>query len=284
MPETKTRNTIARKMSPKTKDKRSGIVTLITDFGLEAEYAGAMKGAILSANPRCQVVDITHQIPAGDILRASFVLKNSSPYFPDGTVHTVVVDPGVGTRRRPLILHKGRHFFIGPDNGVFNGVLSEPGKYTGYEIIREDFFRKPLSATFHGRDLFGPVAGHLAAGLPPQKFGPRVSNFAEAKWTRPEGRGDRLTGRILWVDPFGNLLTNISREEFGLVLAQRDWRISGKGWRIEALSKTYGEGKPKKPLALFGSSGYLELAVNQGRAVERLGMKPGDPLVIRLKK
>ena len=271
-------------MPQKKRDKRSGIVTLITDFGLQAEYAGAMKGAILSANPRCRIVDVTHQIPARDILRASFVLKNAYPYFPEGTVHLVVVDPGVGTRRRPLILQKGRHFFIGPDNGVFTGILSAPGELTGYEIIREEFFRKPVSTTFHGRDLFGPVAGHLAAGLPPQKFGPPISGFALAEWPCPEQKENRLTGRILWTDPFGNLLTNVGRKEYGAVLAERNWRISGKGWRIELLSETYGEGKPGDPLALFGSSGYLELAVNQGRAADRLGMKPGDPLVIRLKK
>ena len=271
------------KMSQKKREKRSGIVTLITDFGLQAEYVGAMKGAILSVNRQCQIVDITHLIPPGDILRTSFVLRNSYPYFPEGTVHLVVVDPGVGTRRRPLILKKGRHFFVGPDNGVFSGILSASGEGAGYEIVRKDFFRRPLSATFHGRDLFGPVAGHLSLGLPPQEFGPRVSSFVRAEIPRVERKGNRLTGRILWVDPFGNLLTNIAREEHGLALSRREWRISGKGWRIETLSKTYGEGKPGQPLALFGSSEYLELAVNQSRAADKLKMKPGAPLVIRLR-
>jgi len=271
-------------MRPKKRDKRSGIVTLITDFGPESEYAGAMKGAILSVNPRCRIVDITHQNPAHDILKASFVLKNSSPFFPEGTVHLAVVDPGVGTPRRPVILRKGGHFFIGPDNGVFTGILSEPGKSSGYEIIREEYFRKPVSATFHGRDLFGPVAGHLAAGVPPQKFGPPISGLARAEWPSPVAGKNRLTGRILWADPFGNLLTNFGRKEYGAVLAGREWRISGKGWRIKTLSETYGEGNPGVPLVLFGSSGYLELALNQGRAADRLGMKPGDRFVIRFKK
>jgi S-adenosylmethionine hydrolase len=266
------------------REKRSGIVTLITDFGLQAEYAGAMKGAILSANPHCQVVDVTHQIPPGDILRASFVLKNAYSCFPAGTVHLAVVDPGVGTRRRPLILQKGRHFFVGPDNGIFSEVLSVPGKGSGYEITREEFFRKPVSATFHGRDLFGPVAGYLSLGLPARKFGPRVSGFVRVEFPPLERGGDRLTGRVLWADPFGNLLTNIGRDEYGPVLSERSWRILGKGWRVENLSRTYGEGKPGTPLALFGSSGYLELAVNQGRAADKLRMKPGDPLVIRLRK
>ncbi len=266
------------------REKRSGIVSLITDFGEQAEYAGAMKGAILSANPRCQVVDVTHQIPARDIPRAAFVLKNSYPWFPEGTVHLVVVDPGVGMSRRALVLEKGRHFFVGPDNGVFTGIFSAPGEGAGYEITQEEFFRKPVSATFHGRDLFGPVAGHLSAGLPPQKLGPRVSGFIRAEGPRPERQGNRLTGLILWADPFGNLITNIGREEYGQLLAEREWRISGRGWRIEKLAKTYGEGRKGQPLALFGSSGNLEIAVNQGPAAERLGLKAGDPLVIRLRE
>ena len=275
---------IAPKIPKDKREKRSGIVTLITDFGLQAEYAGALKGSILSANPRCQVVDVTHQIPPLDIRRAAFVLKNSYPYFPEGTVHLVVVDPGVGTGRRPLVLRKNRHFFVGPDNGVFSGVLTAPGKVEGRAVTQEAFFRKPVSATFHGRDVFGPAAGHLSAGVPPRLFGPPVSDFTRAEETLPERKGNRLTGRILWADPFGNLLTNISREEYGRVLAEREWRISGRGWRIERLAKTYGEGRPGEPLALFGSSGNLELAVNQGPAAERLGMKAGDPLVISLKE
>ena len=272
------------KMLRDKREKRSGIVTLITDFGTETEYAGALKGSILSANPRCQVVDVSHQIPPQDIRRASFILMNSCRYFPEGTVHVVVVDPGVGTRRRAIILLKNRHFFVGPDNGIFTGVLSGPGKDLGYAIVREGFFRKPVSATFQGRDVFGPVAGHLSAGVPPRKFGPRVSEFTRAEEPLPERKGNRLTGRILWADPFGNLLTNIGRSEHGRFLIGQKWRISGKGWRIEKLSKTYSEGKAGQPLALFGSSDNLELALNQGRAADRLGLKPGDALVIRLAK
>ena len=151
---------------------RSGIVTLISDFGLKGEYAGAMKGAILNVNPRCQVVDITHQIPAQDTFQASFILKNTYPYFPVGTVHLVVVDPGVGTQRKPVALKKAGHFFVGPDNGVFTFILAE-GKNEGYEITRERLFLFPVSSTFHGRDIFGPVAGHLSLGMDPRRLGPR---------------------------------------------------------------------------------------------------------------
>jgi hypothetical protein len=275
---------LADKMPPGKEEKRSGIVTLITDFGTQGEYAGALKGSILSVNPRCRVVDITHEIPPQDILRASFVLRHSYPYFPNGTVHLTVVDPGVGTGRRALVLRKGRHLFVGPDNGVFTEVLSGPGEAEARAITRENFFRRPPSATFHGRDLFGPVAGRLSAGLPLREFGPRVSDPVRAGEPLPQREGTRLTGRVLWADSFGNLLTNIGEDEYGPVLGATGWRISGRGWRIETLSRTYGEGKRGQPLALFGSSGRLELAVNRDRAADLLGLKPGDPVVIRFRK
>jgi len=271
-------------MLPKTRDKRSGIVTLITDFGLQAEYAGAMKGAVLTVNPRCQIVDITHQIPPQDRLRASFVLQNSYAYYPEGTVHLVVVDPGVGTDRRPLILEKRGHFFVGPDNGVFTGVLSFPGKCRGYEITRQEFFRKPLSSTFHGRDLFAPVAGHLSLGVPPSKFGLPILDYKRIEWPQPKIENKRWVSQILWADPFGNLIINISRNAHGPRLAEERWVIRGHGWKIENLSETYGDVEPGRPLALFGSSGWLELAVNQNRAQEVLKLKPGDPLFIQFKK
>ena len=240
-----------------------------------------MKGAILTVNPKSQVVDITHQIPSHDILRACFVLKNSYPYYPRGTVHVVVVDPGVGTARRPLIVESGAHLFVGPDNGVFGEIFSPPGKGSAYEITRREFFRKPLSSTFHGRDLFAPVAGHLSMGRAPQEFGPRVFDCQRVEWPRPRMDERKLSGQILWADPFGNLITNLSRVAEGPWLAAGPWLIRGKNWKIERLSKTYGEGAPGKPLALFGSSGFLELSVNRGRAADVIKMGPGDPLVVR---
>ena len=258
----------------------SGIVTLITDFGLLDEYAGAMKGAILKVNPRCQIIDVTHQVEPQDVRRAAFVLRNTYPYYPAGTVHMVVVDPGVGTQRRPVILHKSGHYFVGPDNGVFTFVISANGKTEGYEITRREFFLSPPSETFHGRDIFAPVAGHLSLGREPKRFGPRAAGFARAEWPRPRLKGGKLLGQILFSDSFGNLITNISREEYGLLSAGRPLRIKGKGWRIDRIHRTYGQGKTGEPMALFGSSGLLEIAVCGGSAKKDFGLKPGDRLIV----
>jgi len=260
--------------------KSPGVVTLITDFGLRGEYVGAMKGAILKVNPRCQVVDITHRIGPQDVLEASFVLKNTYPFYPPGTVHTVVIDPGVGTRRRPIVLKKDGHLFVGPDNGVFTLILSAGGPTEGYELARGEFFLSPLSDTFHGRDIFAPVAGHLSLGMDPKVFGPRLRDFVRIEWPRPKVKGKKLLGRVLWDDAFGNLITNISREEYGRFIGDRPLQITGKGWRIDRVHRTYGEGQPGKPLALFGSAGLLEISVNRGCAKMALGLKRGDPLTI----
>jgi hypothetical protein len=173
---------------------------------------------------------------------------------------------------------------VGPDNGVFTGVLSFPGKCRGYEITRREFFRKPLSATFHGRDLFAPVAGHLSLGVPPAKIGLPIFDYKRVEWPQPKIENKRWVGQILWADPFGNLITNLNRHAHSHWLAEDLWVIRGQGWKIENLSKTYGDVEPGRPLALFGSSGWLELAVNQNRAQEVLKLKPGDPLVIQFKR
>ena len=270
-----------RKVSAhKGRKERSGIVTLISDFGLSGEYAGGMKGAILRVNPRCQVVDITHQIPAQDVFQASFVLKNTYPYFPGGTVHLVVVDPGVGTQRKPVALKKDGHFFVGPDNGVFS-LIGEEGRSEGYEITLGKLFLSPLSSTFHGRDIFGPVAGHLSLGMDPRRLGPRLKGLVRLERSRPALLGKQWVGQVLFADTFGNLVTNISWEEFRSWVDDHPFQIKAKRWRLDRLHKTYQDVPPGRPLALFGSTGMLEIAVNRGSAQLALGLKPGDAISIR---
>ena len=257
-----------------------GIVTLITDFGWGGEYVGAMKGAILKVNDRCLVTDITHQISPQNILQAAHVLQNSYRFYPPGTVHVVVVDPGVGMERRAMALEKEGWFFVGPDNGVFSGLLAGKGKAEAYEIVDREYGLRPVSPTFHGRDIFAPAAGHLSLGLPPGKLGPRAENLVRRDFPQPQETKKELGARILWADSFGNLLTNVPQKGFGRALAARSFQIKGKGWKIDRLSRTYGEGKPGQPMALFGSGGWLEISVNQGNALETLGLKPGEAISI----
>lgn len=257
-------------------------MTLITDFGVTGEYAGAVKGAILKVNPLCQIVDITHQIEPQNIWQASLVLKSSYPYYPSGTIHVVVVDPGVGTARRAIVLEKKGYFFIGPDNGVFSWVLSQEGKLSAHEITQRKFFLSPPSNTFHGRDIFAPVAGHLSLGLKPKLLGPKAKNLVTIDWPKPRLSGGKLQGQILGVDSFGNLITNIPEEEYGPKMEGRPVQIRGRGWHIDRVDRTYGQGQPGQPMALFGSGGWLEIAVNRGNAMHTLGLKPGDSITIRL--
>ncbi len=261
------------------RQKPSGIVTLITDFGWAGEYVGALKGAILKVNPRCLIVDITHQISPQNILQASFVLQKSYSYYPPGTVHGVVVDPGVGMKRRALVVKKDKYFFVGPDNGVFSGLLSAGGKIRARELSRKEYFLTPISDTFHGRDVFAPVAGHLSLGLDPAKLGPKVKNLVKIDFPEPRQGKKQLTARILWADSFGNLTTNVTREEYARKLETR-FQIQGPGWSIDRLSRTYGEGRPGQPMALFGSGGLLEISVNRGNARNALGLHPGSPFTI----
>jgi hypothetical protein len=269
-------------MKKKNQKRGLGIVTLITDFGLKDWYVGAMKGSILQVNPRCQIIDVTHQIAPQGIQEAAFVLKNCYSFYPAGTVHVVVVDPGVGTRRRAVVLRQGGHFFVGPDNGVFTFILNDFKETEGVEITRKKYFNFPLSATFHGRDLFAPVAGHLSLGLNPVRLGPPLHHFEKISWPKPQIRGNKIQGSILWVDAFGNLITNLSSLVYGPLMEDRPIRIQGKGWRIDRITHNYGEGLAGQPMALFGSTGFLELAVNQGCAREILGLAPGGPLRIDL--
>jgi S-adenosyl-L-methionine hydrolase (adenosine-forming) len=265
------------------KMKNPGIVTLITDFGSGGEYSGVMKGAILSVNPRCRIVDITHEIEPQNILQASWVLKNSYPYFPPRTIHVAVVDPGVGTTRRAIVLEKEGYFFVGPDNGVFSSVLSTKGKVSAHEITQRKFFLSPVSDTFHGRDLFAPVAGHLSLGLNPRSLGPGIKDWVVLDWPNPRLSGKNLRARVLWADSFGNLITNVSREECGTMLESRPILIEGKRWHIDRVRRTYGEGRPGEPMALFGSGGLLEISLNRGNALKTLGLRPGEPVSIQLR-
>lgn len=262
----------------------SGIVTLTTDFGTRDYFVGAMKGVILGVNPEVQIVDIAHDLPPQDVPDAAFVLSNAYRHFPNGTVHCVVVDPGVGSERKPLVVAAGDQFFVGPDNGVFSFVYERETIRGIFEIANRTFMRPEISDTFHGRDLFAPAAAHLSKGIPPDAFGPEMSEYIRLDIVRPSVAGGILTGTVVHVDRFGNLVTNISRGAFAEFTAGRSFEIRMDACRIHSLSTSYAEVRPREPLALFGSADLLELSVNSGSAAELLGVGRGATIFIKRRK
>jgi S-adenosylmethionine hydrolase len=239
------------------------VITLLTDFGTADYFVGAVKGAILSVNPNVAIVDITHEIPAQDIETGAFMLLATYKTFPRRTIHVAVVDPGVGSSRRPIIVAANEQFFVGPDNGLFSYIYDREPAHKTFHVTAEKYFRPDPSSTFHGRDIFAPAAGALSAGVPPEQFGPEINDEVRL----PSLETPR---RIIHIDRFGNCVTNIRREVFeGLII---------NGRTISTLRNFYGEAAPGEVFAIWGSAGFLEISVNGGSAARILGAKRGDPI------
>ncbi len=266
------------------KPLRSPIITLLTDFGIKDPYVASMKGVILNINPDCQVVDITHQIHPQDITEGAIILAHSFSYFPRGTIHLAVVDPEVGGARNPILIVTEKFFFIGPDNGIFSLALREERMKSAYVLTERRFFLPEISSTFHGRDIFAPVAGHLTLGIPPEAFGRRMDSYKTLKLPDPIIKREHLTGEVIHVDAFGNLITNIDRMTLSQFHQGRPFQIRVKKGIISTLSKGYWEGIKGDPIALFGSWGFLEIAVQEGNAQKRLQMKKGDKVFIEKRR
>jgi len=258
-----------------------GIITLTTDFGSADPYAGIMKGVILSIHRSARIVDISHQVTPFEIPEAAFLIWQAWRYFPKGTVHVVVVDPGVGSLRRPLLAEAGGHYFLAPDNGVLSMVLSElPHKVRA--LTAEKYFLKPVSRTFHGRDIFAPVAAHLARGLSPARLGKLVRDYARQEFFKPVHTGKRIwTGSVLRIDRFGNLVTNLHVGEFPTV-ATRPFILRVGLETVSRFAGTFAECPPGELCLVPGSSGYLEIVMNQASAAQRLGCAPGAPVELTL--
>jgi S-adenosylmethionine hydrolase len=238
------------------------IITLTTDFGLKDPFVGAMKGVILGLAPNIQIVDITHDIPSYDIVEASIVLAEACRYFPPGTIHVVVVDPGVGSARRPILVGQGKHIdqiFIAPDNGVLSLVSDSAA---ARHITNASLFRNPVSQTFHGRDIFAPVAARLAAGTSIESVGPTVTDLVKLSSSR--------NPTVLRVDKFGNLQTSLTRGQLGIGFA-----IRAGGSEVRRLLSSYSEALPGEVFAIEGSAGLIELCLNQGSAADRLNLQRG---------
>lgn len=248
--------------------RRTAAVALLTDFGLSDPYVGIMKGVLLSVNPEARIVDLVHDLPPGDVRQAAFQLRRSLPWFPPRTVFVCVVDPGVGTARGILALETAEGIVLAPDNGLA-GFLEDEGRVRRrFRVTKERYFRRPVSPTFHGRDVFAPVAGHLSLGLDPSSLGPKAAP--------PRRLGSAGRGTVASVDRFGNLVTDIPAETLPAVPEIRVGRR-----RIRGLTRTYGDVGKGTLIALVGSAGTLEISVSGGDARKLTGAKPGDPVRVK---
>lgn len=273
-------------------------IVLTTDFGLADAFVGVMKGVILNINPRAVIIDLTHDLPPQEVAAAAFVLGVNHPYFPPDTIQVAVVDPGVGTARRAVLLATPTARFIAPDNGLLSGILKDyldtppaspglvsvPPPLAAYELTNPDYRRPTVSKTFHGRDVFAPAAAHLSLGRPPESFGPPLSELVWQPLAAPVVQDSRVQGEVIYIDRFGNLITNIPAGQ----LPAAPLTVSIADLTIPGLSRTFHDPEttpaafPQSPplIALIGSNGYLEIAVPDGNAAAVLGVGNGAPVLV----
>jgi S-adenosyl-L-methionine hydrolase (adenosine-forming) len=257
------------------------VITLLTDFGTEDYFVGAMKGVILTRSPKSVLVDITHAIPPQAVRAAAFTLSAAYPNFPDGSVHLVVVDPGVGSERRPVLVEAGTHLFVGPDNGLFSLVLEQVPEARIRHLTNSAYFLPNPSATFHGRDIFAPVAAALAEGVSPEDLGPTIQDPIRLESIRCESLADgTLTGRIIHIDHFGNCITNLPWDRLPPFSAAPPFSLQVKEFRIQKLARSYLEGgtDPGTPFLICGSAGFLEISVQSNSAARQLKIRVGEPV------
>jgi S-adenosylmethionine hydrolase len=257
-------------------------VTLTTDFGLSDHFVGVMKGVILGIEPGARLVDITHQIQPFEITEGAFVIAQAYRYFPRRTVHVIVVDPGVGSTRRPILAEMGGQYFIAPDNGVLSMIYAREPKTRVRHVTNDHYFLKPVSSTFHGRDIFAPVAGHLASGVSAARFGKKIEDYVKIPVDKPTRTSKRAwTGTILKIDRFGNLITNIHIDDFPEIKS-RPFDLNAGLEQISRFAKTFADCPPGELAVIVGSSGYLEVAANQESAAKKLGCAAGSPVELTL--
>jgi len=259
------------------------IITLITDFGIEDGYVGIMKGVMLSINPNLTIVDITHQIPPFDITAAQLVLNSSYRFFPLNTIHLIVVDPGVGTDRKPIMVKSKDYFFIAPDNGVLTPILLKEEKKEIYHLNKPEYFLSKVSSTFHGRDIFAPVAAQLSLGIPYKKIGTIINEAFISPLPSPSVSNFELLGEIIHIDRFGNAISNISKDDFLSFVKEDSFIIEINGIFIDKISSSYLDSKREKPLALFDSFDLLEIAIREGNFSKLFGIEKKQAIKIRVK-
>lgn len=258
------------------------VITLTTDFGYQDPFVGIMKGVIAAINPQVQVIDLSHGVPAQDVMAGALILQHSIPYFAAGTIHVVVVDPGVGAARKPILIAHAGSYFIGPDNGVMSLALDRNPPESIVELTNANFHLQHVSKTFHGRDIFAPVAAHLSLGVPSTEFGKPLDTLVHL-FVPPIVRGEtRLDGEIIYADSFGNLFTNI-REHDLTGLARERLQVELVGIPIGKLVATYAGVGAGEFACLINSWGLLEIAINRGNVMQRTGAKIGDQVTVTVK-
>lgn len=261
------------------------IVTFTTDFGLNDPFVGIMHGVVLNIHPEASLVDISHAVASYDVFDGAWTIAQAYRFFPPRTVHVVVVDPGVGGTRRPIIVETDDYVFVAPDNGALSLVEMREQKFTVRHVTAERYFLQPVSQTFHGRDVFSPVAGWLSKGVAPAEFGPEISDYVRLALPAVERIGETsLRGLVLKVDKFGNLITNISEQDTPALFAPTPPTVSIliAGQTITRVCRSYSEGAEDEFFAIVGSSGYLEIAARQVSAAEKLAAGVGTPVGVVL--
>jgi hypothetical protein len=259
------------------------IITLTTDFGLGSPYVAAVKGVILSINPDVRLVDLSHGIAAQDVRHGAMVLANAAPWFPAGTIHLAVVDPGVGTLRQIVYVEIGDQRYVCPDNGLLSRLTLKATPNRIIAIENREHWLPNVSATFHGRDIMAPVAARLSLGLDPNQLGPRQVELVPLAWPEAKIGPQEIVGSVIWIDDFGNLITNIMADMLTRHGDPQPSTIEILGHTIRGIARTYGDHPPKTLIALFGSAGHLEVALVAGSAAAHLAAEGGAAVAVNLR-
>jgi S-adenosylmethionine hydrolase len=259
---------------------RQSIITLLTDFGTQDYFVGAMKGVILSKNPNAQIVDITHEIPPQDIESAAFNLLSCYRSFPRGSIHVAVVDPGVGSARRALIIECASRFFVGPDNGLFSWICEREIQWRAVNATNKRFFHHPVSNTFQGRDIFAPIAATLSLGRELNQFGPFVEDIVRLESLEPTRIDDQtIHGRVVHIDRFGNCVTNLTKKMLGSAGSAKAWRMAVGGHELNSFHPFFAEANPGEVFCTNGSAGFLEISVRNASAAKLLRVERGQAVI-----
>jgi S-adenosylmethionine hydrolase len=265
----------------------ANIITLLTDYGTRDSFVASIKGIILKTNPQAQIIDVTHEIAPQDIWEAAFTLKNVYNQFPKGTIHLAVVDPGVGSGRRPIIAVTESYYFIGPDNGLFSFIYREAERLRVHHITAAHYFTTASGQTFHGRDIFAPVAASLAKGVPSGYFGDEIADFIKLNVPTAKRTERTIDGHVVHIDRFGNLITNITAKDLQPLLGEAGATsavsVSLGGREVEGLKKFYAESPPGQPGAIVNSSGHLEIFLYRQNARQALAVKRGAAVRVTVK-